>query len=283
MVHFDKILINNGLRDYQELVIMKRILFVLIVPTLFVIGGCGNPTPGEIDQSKQVQDQEPALMVINPLEYGADDTVRASEVQQVEQMVSYRNNYIQALEKLGRFYDAQGNHLKAVWVKNELRALAAIEMRPYIVLAEVAGPDLRASEIVAQADELFARAVEIIGSSRGIFKNTKRLLEARAILEELISTYPDSDKIDDAAWEIAEIYRRDLNDNYVAMLYYQRVWQWYPQNPYPARFTVAKIYDDFFHNYTKASEYYERSIQLEPGYTANVAYAKSRLKAINSK
>jgi len=263
---------------------MKKILAVIMVFAMFMVAGCGNPTPEEIQQSRQQQEtpQSPAPEPVNPLAFEADDTMRASEVQQVEQMVSYRNNYIQSLEKLGKFYDMQGNQLKAVWVKNELDALAMIEMRPYIVMAEVAGPDLRASESNALADALYSKAIELISSSRGVFKNTKALLDARGILEELIASYPDSDKIDDAAWEIAEIYRRDLGDNYVAMLYYQRVWQWDAQNPYAARFMVAKIYDDFFHNYTKACEYYEKAIQLEPSYTANITYAQSRIKAINT-
>ncbi len=262
---------------------MKNILSGMAVLAMFVVAGCGNPTAEEVQQAQQVKETVPAEMSVNPLAYDADDSVRASEVQLVEQMVSYRNNYMAQLEKLGKFYDRQGNQLKAVWVKDELDSLSEIEMRPYIVMAEVAGPDLRATDSVEQADELYAQAADLINSSRGVFRNTKGLLEARGMLDELISTYPNSDKIDDAAWDIAEIYRRDFDDNYVAMLYYQRVWQWDPQNPYAARFAVAKIYDDYFHNYTSASEYYEKAIQLEPSYTANISYANGRLKAINSK
>lgn len=264
---------------------MKTFFASLAVISMAFIAGCGNPTPQEVQQSQQqAVEVEPSYQTAgDPLALSSSEYVRASEINMVEQMVSYRNSYMEELKKLGKFYDRQGNQLKAVWVKKELDALAKVEMRPYIVMAEVAGPDLSASESIAEADAIFGEAKEQIINSRGVFRNMKGLLEAKEKMENLILQYPTSDKIDDAAWEIAEIYNRDLVDYYVAMFYYQRVWQWDPANPYSARFAVAKIYDEFFHNYLRACEFYEKAIQLEPAYTANVTYAKNRIKAINSK
>ena len=259
---------------------MKNLSLVIMLLAAIMISGCGNPTPKEVQESKEPEYVE---MAGDPLKLIEDDAVRANEVQLVEQMVSYRSNYLEQLQKLGKFYDRQGNQMKAVWVKKELDALAKIDMRPYIVIAEITGPDLVASEAVAEADRIYMEAVEQITDSRGVFRNMKGLIAAKDKLEVLIATYPTSDKIDDAAWQIAEIYNHDLEDYYVAMFYYQRVWQWDGDNPYSARFEVAKIYDEQFHNYTRACEFYEMAIQLEPAYTANITYAKNRIKSINSK
>ena len=263
---------------------MKRLFASLAIVSMAFIAGCGNPTPQEVQQEQQQVEVEPSYQIAgDPLAMSASEYVRASEINMVEQMVSYRNNYMEELKKLGKFYDRQGNQMKAIWVKKELDALAKIEMRPYVVMAEVAGPDLRATDSIPEADAVYSDAMEQIKNSRGVFRNMKGLQEAKEKMENLILQYPTSDKIDDAAWEIAEIYNRDIADMYVAMFYYQRVWQWDAANPYSARFAVAKIYDEFFHNYLRACEFYEKAIQLEPAYTSNVTYAKNRIKAINTK
>ena len=259
---------------------MKKITFILILVAALFICGCGNPTPEQVQESQKTDVVE---MTGDPLKLIENENVRATEVQMVEQMVSFRNNYIEHLKKLGKFYDRQGNQMKAVWVKKELDALAKIDMRPYIVIAEVTGPDLKATEAIAEADRIYMDAYQKIKDSRGVFRDMKELLAAKDMLEELIATYPTSDKIDDAAWQIAEIYNRDLEDYYVAMFYYQRVWQWDMDNPYSARFAVAKIYDEQFHNYTRACEFYEKAIQFETAYVSNITYAKNRIKALNSK
>ncbi len=260
----------------------------LALLTASFCGGCGGnkyaPAQSPADGTAQ-----PAPAVVSfasagdPLALGADQQIRASEIQLVEQMVTYRNNYLRELENLGSFYDQQGNQLKAMWVKQEQAALATINMRPYLVVAEIAGADLRATDSIAQADDLYNEAKVLIASARGVFTDRKKLQLARTKLDTLLSTYPSSDKVDDAAWEIAQICDRDMGEYHEAMYYYQRVWQWNPENQYDARFAVARIYDERFRNYPRACEFYELSIQLEPGFTANVTHAKNRIKELNTR
>jgi len=88
-------------------------------------------------------------------------------------------------------------------------------------------------------------------------------------------------KIDDAAFQIGEINRHYLQDYRTALLYYQRVWQWDPQTVLPARFAVARIYDDGLHDRIKALQYYELAIRLESDYPSKVVYAKGRIDEIN--
>jgi tetratricopeptide (TPR) repeat protein len=219
---------------------------------------------------------------VDPLEIASGaDLQRSTEVQLVEQMALHRNKYEQYLGLLYEFYDRQGNHLKASWVQKEAEYLKLAPRREYLVIAEVAGPDLRARESIADADVLYEEGMSLMKSGAGLFVNKKKLYEAIDTFNELITNYPTSDKIDDAAFQIAEIYNRWLGQYNRALLYYQRVWQWDPQTPLPGRFNVARIYDEVFHDRIKALDYYNQAINLESDYPENVVYAQNRIDAIN--
>ncbi len=231
--------------------------------------------------------EEPGLMeTTDPLGRAEEaDLARNAEVQLVEQMGRYRANYMETLELMLDFYNRQGNQLKSRWVKEEIKNLNLGPRYSYLVVAEVAGPDLRASKMVMEADVLYDQGMAMMKSGRGslgkIGVDKKAMYSAIDKFNQLITLYPDSDKIDDAAFQIAEIYNHYLSEKTTAMLYYQRVWQWDPQSLLPARFAVARIYDDYFHNRTKAIEYYEKSINLESSYTKNVTYAQNRIEILN--
>lgn len=241
--------------------------FISLCVVLTVLGGC------------QDMGREPQ---VDPLEIAEGaDLQRSTEVQLVEQMALHRNKYQQYLELLYEFYDRQGNHLKASWVGKEAEYLKLAPRREYLVIAEVAGPDLRARESIADADVLYENGMDLMKKGAGLFVKKKQLYESVDTFNELITNYPTSDKIDDAAFQIAEIYRRWLGQYNRALLYYQRVWQWDPQTPLPGRFKVARIYDEVFHDRIKALEYYNQAINLESDYPENVVYAQNRIDAIN--
>ena len=229
---------------------------------------------------------EPQFENLDPLVVteGAD-LQRNKEVQLVEQMARYRTSYREHLMLLRQFYDRQGNHLKADWARQEIENLDLGPKRPYLVLAEVAGPDLRAERVEVEADLLYQEGLESMKQGRGglgkLFMDKKKLYLAIEKFDELIRNYPDSDKIDDAAFQIGEINRHYLEDYRTALLYYQRVWQWDPQTILPARYAVARIYDDALHDRIKALEYYNQVIRLEADYPSNVEYARGRIDEIN--
>jgi len=228
---------------------------------------------------------KPAGLVDPLVRAGGDDLQRSTEVQLVEQMAQYRSSYQERLQLLKQYYDRQGNQLKASWAQEELENLQLGPQRSYLVVAEVAGPDLRASRAIVQADVLYQEGINSVKQGRGslgrFLMNKKKLYLAIDKFNELITNYPDSDKIDDAAFQIAEVLRFYLNDYRTALLYYQRVWQWDPQTTLPARFWVARIYDEQFHHRIKALQYYELAISLEADYPANVVHAQNRIDQIN--
>lgn len=227
---------------------------------------------------------EPELT--DPLAVVGADMERSTEVELVEQMARYRQRYGAQLELLEQFYDRQGNHLKASWARDERDHLRTSPQREYLVIAEVAGPDLRAAESIPAADGLYEQGMGQYKDARkglgSLFFNKKKIIEAKETFNQLITNYPNSDKIDDAAFQIGEIYRHHLKDYPRAMLYYQRVWQWDPQTPLPARFAVARLYDDYLHDGPKAIQYYQQAINLESGYPDNMNYANRRIKELSS-
>ncbi len=271
---------------------INRILASLLVMALLAgVLGCQQNRPYNTEAAATAENpallEEPGLVESSDPLSGAEaaDLQRNAEVQLVEQMGRHRANYKETLELMLDFYNRQGNQLKARWVKEELKNLNLGPRYAYLVVAEVAGPDLRASTMVMEADVLYDEGMATMKSGRGslgkIGVDKKAMYAAVEKFNQLITLYPDSDKIDDAAFQIGEIYNHYLGEKTTAMLYYQRVWQWEPQTLLPARFAVARIYDDYFHNRTKAIEYYEKAIHLESSYTKNATYAQKRIEILN--
>ena len=252
---------------------MKFMAVLIICVALIVIGGC----------QRQACQAEKIIAETLTLTTGADPQ-RSTEVQLVEQMARYRGQYENHLSLIKDFYDRQGNHLKASWAVDELAHLEAGPKHSYLVIAETAGADLRARETIIDADLLYRAGMNLYKQGRGklgkFFVNEKKLYLATDKFNELIESYPESDKIDDAAFQIAEIYNHYLKDYRKALLYYQRVWQWDTLTPLPARFAVAQIYDEYLHDRVKALEYYQLAITLEPNFPDKAEYAQSRIDEI---
>lgn len=249
--------------------------WVLVLAGMLAVGGCQNGAKKNI-----VSAHDPLATAQTA------DLERNAEVELVEQMGRYREQYRKHLGLLGEFYDRQGNQLKAEWAAAELEHLNAGPTRPYLVVAELAGADLRATTAVPEADELYGQAMRLLkeGSPKiaNLFADENKLYLAIDKFNEMITTYPSSDKIDDAAFQIGDINRRYLKDYNVALLYYQRAWQWDPETTLPVRYAMALIYDEHMHDHIRAIQYYEKSINLESSYVDNVLHAQKRIKVLNT-
>jgi len=213
------------------------------------------------------------------------DLERSTEVQLVEQMGTYRNKYKFYLEHMVKFYDQQGNQLKSRWANEELTNMELGPRRAYLVVAEVSGSALRATDSIQDADLLYQEGVKLMKKGVGRFgsltANERQLYHAIEKFNGLITSYPSSDKIDDAAFQIGQIYHHYMKDYTTALLYYQRVWQWDEQTTLPVRYWVGRIYDDHIHDRVKAIEFYEKAIQLESSYPANMVSAQNRISELS--
>jgi len=151
--------------------------------------------------------------------------------------------------------------MKLVWAEKELAALNAIPQYDYVVEATVAGANLRAMRSVSEADYLYNDAVRLEEQAGQflVVKDDDLLRRALDKYNELISKFPSSDKIDDAAFRAAGIYEH-FKDYTIAVLYYQRTYQWEPQTSYPARYKAAYVLDQRLHRRAEALQLYQDAI-----------------------
>ena len=247
---------------------------VIVLLTLLV--GCETDT----GTSQRVPDRSAPYMTDpnKPLARPASE----SEIDLVEKLSSDRQSYRRSLEAVVQYYGAVGNHQKTSWAKEELAGLNRIPQ--YIYFVDMPAT-LRATESIAAADQLYAEAEKLNRYSGPIpvtmLKDLEMLRAALRKYEELISRYPTSDKIDDAAYKMAEI-QRGLGDFTIALTYYQRAYQWDPATPWPARFRAADILDRRLHRRAEALQVYQEAIVKEARYTDLRLMAERRVQELNT-
>lgn len=205
-----------------------------------------------------------------------------NEIDLVEKMASDRRAYQRSLQALIQYYNAVGNHDKTSWAKEELTALNRIPQYQYFVDMPAT---LKATESIAAADQLYAEAEKLNRYAGPIpvrqLKDEEMLRAALRKYEELIGRYPTSDKIDDAAYRMAEI-QRGFGDFTIALTYYQRAYQWDPATPHPARFRAADILDRRLHRRAEALQVYQEAIAKEARYTDLRLMAERRVQELNT-
>jgi tetratricopeptide (TPR) repeat protein len=155
--------------------------------------------------------------------------------------------------------------MKLGWAENELKMLNEIPQYNYIIEASVAGPELKATNSDNSANYLYdeARKIEKTAKRLSLIAVDENLLRvALDKYNQVIKQYPTSDKIDDAAFRAGGIYEHFM-DYSIALLYYQRTYQWNPATIYPARFKAAYILDEYLSRRAEALELYQQALQKE--------------------
>ena len=186
----------------------------------------------------------------------------------VEDLVLHRGMYIRYLRALVSFYSENGFDKKANWSRTELKELQKVKQYTYIWDAELPLASLRPTESIADADKLYDEGQKLLnrgGHHVAIFFNRATMNLALAKFKEVISKYPTSDKIDDAAYYIGEIYKEygEERDNELAIEWYKRATEWNPKLPHPAWSHAAHILDFRMHEREKALEWYYKVLENE--------------------
>jgi tetratricopeptide (TPR) repeat protein len=191
----------------------------------------------------------------------------ASEADIVEQMAVNRQAYRQGLGLLAEYYKKSGNNMKLRWAEKELAALNAMPKYNYIIEASIAPPHQKPTASIPEADDIYYDALELEKKAGPlpILKNENTLRFALDKYNQLIRRHPSSDKIDDAAFRAGVIYE-DFKDYSIALLYYERAYQWDPDTTYPARFRAARVLDKNLHRYAEALELYQQAVKTEGKY-----------------
>jgi tetratricopeptide (TPR) repeat protein len=233
---------------------MARLISIIIITALLnVFTGCYSIDSGK---SQLVPKQSRTIPEIKPAEGNQADIV--------EELTHYRKAYTNALKSLIAHYKSAGNNMKLNWAQKELEGIYSIPQYNYIVEAAVAGPELRASADISDAELMFLKARQIHKDAGQflIVKNDDMLRQAFAEYNEIIRKHPASERIDDAAYYSAKILEH-FKDYTLALLYYQRAYQWEKNTPYPAKYKAAYILDTIMSQRKEALELYKQALENE--------------------
>lgn len=243
----------------------RTVITVSVAALLIVVAGC-QPTDPNLGRRLPQRTTYAGAGGFND----ATAQVRSStdEIDLVEQVAAHRRAYRQSLVLLEQHYNVVGDNRKLRWAQDELRGLDRMPQYRYIIDAEVLPPTLRASERIPAADELYLDAVATQREAEpiGILKDEELLRVALDKYNQMIRKYPTSDKIDDAVYRMAGIYEY-FRDYEIALLCYQRAYQWNPDTPYPARFMAAQILDRRLHRRDEALKLYQEAVIKEAKFT----------------
>ncbi|MHC4519832.1 MAG: tetratricopeptide repeat protein [Planctomycetota bacterium] len=257
----------------------RRVITVAVICLLALTMGC---PPSDQGLSQRLP-RRTTYVEAAPQEEAATVVNSADEIDLVEQMATHRVAYRRSLQLLTEHYRAGGDNKKLAWAEEELRALDRMPQYGYITAAEVLPADLEASTRVAAADELFADARETQRQAEpiGILKDQEGLRVALRKYNQLVQQYPNSDKIDDAAYQAAGIYEY-FNDYETALLYYKRSYQWEPNTPHPARFRAASLLDKKLRRRDEALELYQEAVLREgPDFEEWRVYGEKRIRELS--
>ena len=210
----------------------------------------------------------------------------AQEVDLVEAVVKHRLAYHRSLSQLHAYYDQHGFAHKESWAAFELKGLKSVKAFRYLLDAEVPEAALRPDTSIEEADTLYEEGLALMkkgGHGVPALYREDLMIQAARVFRDLIEKYPQSDKIDDAAFMCGEIHKEYLpNQELLAVKWYERAWTWDPATPHPARFQAAVVYDYRLHDRDRALELYHDVLRHETSKGSNVRFATRRIHELTA-
>lgn len=199
----------------------------------------------------------------------------------VERLLAARKEYQHTLEDLREHYKKVGDPERQRWVEEELLSFHRIAKHAYRLDLDVPSEALKPEYNIPEAHDLYIRAKKYKERGWGT-EHEDNLRRAEILLQELLTNYPQSLDIDDAAFHLGEIYESPTFKMFRrAALYYERAFQWNPNTTYPARMRAARLYDLKLQERSKAIKIY-REITSHDGDTKQIDEAKKRLTELSS-
>jgi len=208
-------------------------------------------------------------------------SVPASDVELVERLLAARKEFQTALEELRKHYVAVGDAERAHWAEDELRQYHRMIKQSFRLDLEVPPPTLQAAYNIPEANELYRRAMSYKDKGWGDdhLYNQRR---AEILLQQLLTNYPQSDKIGDAAFQLGDIYEGKTNHQYRrAAVYFERSFQWNSGMAHEARLRAARIYDKQLHERGRAQELY-KDVTTHDTDQKRIQEAQKRLAELSS-
>jgi tetratricopeptide (TPR) repeat protein len=206
-----------------------------------------------------------------------------ADVVKVERLMSARRDYKRALEDLRQYYIDVGDVERAKWAEEELIQYHRIHKRAFVLDLDVPGIGLKPSSNIPQANDLFKQAMGY--KDKGWMGNDYIDNQRRAelLLQEILTKYPESNKIGEVAYQLGDLYEGKAYKDYRrAAMYFERSFQWNPNTQSDARLRAARLYDQKLSERSRAMELYREvtTIEVDP---KRVAEAQKRLGELSGK
>jgi len=219
---------------------------------------------------------------VTPTEVSRGPSIaKAAEATLVERVVEARKAYHVAVDELILYYTSSGQDFKASMADSIRRRYDPVRAYMYFLDAEVPPADLKPAEIIPAAERLYEEALSLHrkGEFLGLVAyQTQR--EALYKFLQLVRSYPTSTRIAHSAFYIGEIYGRFFDENYRALLWYQRAVQWDRFLDRPARYEAAKIAEFELHEHKLALQLYRDVLKHETFDAKRVKRAQERIVAL---
>jgi tetratricopeptide (TPR) repeat protein len=128
------------------------------------------------------------------------------------------------------------------------------------------------------AESLYKEAMRFYREAGGYFiiTNNAKLRQSLQLFNQLMNEYPNSTRIDEAAYRAGLIYEH-FKDYELAAVMYQRCFQWNDKTSFPARYRAAVLLDQKLKMRKEALTMYKLAVQSESRYEDNAKYAQQRI------
>jgi tetratricopeptide (TPR) repeat protein len=190
----------------------------------------------------------------------AQNPGQSDDVSAVKRVLAARQEYQASLEELRAQYLRTGDVEHVRWVEDELLSYHRISKRAYRLDLDVPPPTLTPNQNNGEANDLFRRAVAFKSKGWGqeLDDNYRR---AELLFQQLITLYPQSDKLSETAYHLGDIYESRAFKQYRrAAVYYERSFQWNQQTSNDSRLKAARLYDRTLSDHSKAIQLYRDEI-----------------------
>jgi len=179
------------------------------------------------------------------------------DVEIVERLLAARKEYQVTMEALRAHYIGTGDIERARWAEEELVQFHRVPKHAFRLELDVPPPTLDANKNIPEANELYRQAIKFKdkGWGQDYIDNQHR---AELLFQQLLTNYPQSDKISDAAYQLGDVYESKAFRQYErAAAYFERCFQWNPKTHFDARMRAARLYERYQSERSHAIEIYK--------------------------
>ncbi len=207
----------------------------------------------------------------------------ASDIELVERLLAARKEYQSTLESLRAQYISNGDIEHARWAEEELLQYHRIPKQAYRLELDVPPPTLKGEQNIPEANQLYIRAMTFKDKTSWGTDYIDNQRRAEILLQQILTNYPQSNKIDDTAYQLGDLYEGKAYRQYErAAAYFERCFQWDPKTHTDARLCAARLYERYLNERTKAIQIYTEITKTETD-PKHIDEANRRLAELQTK